>query len=65
MEEIIIEYHTGFPQQVGWYDVLVDGLEDRLLHRYCQMYGRHEWKDINGCKVDREVLWTGTAEPCP
>lgn len=64
MDEIIL-YHEGYPREVGWYDVIANGIEDRLLHRYCHMENRHEWKDINGCKIEGEVLWTGTAEPTP
>ena len=60
-----IEYHEGFPKDVGWYDVLIDGAEDRLLHRYCHIDNRHEWKDINGIRIDSKVLWSGEATQYP
>lgn len=64
MDEMIT-YYEGYPQKVGWYDVLIDGGEDRLLHRYCHMENRHKWQDINGCEVRGMVLWTGEASVTP
>lgn len=64
MEELVL-YRGGFPQTVGWYDVLVDGGEDRLLHRFCRMENRHKWQDINGNTVQGDVLWTGDASATP
>lgn len=64
MDEIE-EYNEGFPQEVGWYDVIVDGAEDRLLHRFCHQENRHEWKDINGIRVEGNVKWTGEASIRP
>lgn len=60
-----IEYREGYPEDVGWYDVLVNGVEDRLLHRYCRSEQRHKWQNINGIEITDEVLWTGTAEAYP
>lgn len=59
------EYHEGYPKEVGWFDVLRDGVEDRLLHRYCRIENRHEWKDINGVKQEGDILWTGEAGRYP
>ena len=60
-----IEYFEGYPKEVGWFDVLVDGVEDRLLHRYCHMENRHEWKDINGVRREGHILWCGEVGECP
>lgn len=60
-----IEYKEGYPKEVGWFDVLVDGTEDRLLHRYCHIDNRHEWKDINGIRREGNILWCGEAGACP
>lgn len=54
-------YHDGWPPQQGWYDVLVDGEEDRLRHWMCMMSGRHEWVDDAGQYVRGVVRWTGEA----
>ena len=60
-----IEYKEGYPTDVGWYDVLEDGKEERLLHRYCHLENRHEWKDINGIRREGNILWCGEAGRCP
>ena len=60
-----IEYKEGYPNQIGWYDVLIDGGEDRLLHRFCRQENRHEWKDINGIRREGNILWCGEAGVCP
>lgn len=58
-----IQYRSGWPKQQGWFDVTVDGEEDRLRHWICQLSGRHEWIDVDGHYIrDREVLWCGEAE---
>ena len=60
MEEPI--YSEGYPTQQGWYDVLIDGVqEDRLQHWVCAVYNRHHWKDLEGNYVEalHEVKWTG------
>lgn len=49
------EYRTGYPDKPGWYDVRVDGREDRLLFRYCHTCNIWEWKDINGVRVTGQV----------
>lgn len=64
MDEIEV-YYDGFPKEVGWYDVIVDGIEERLLHRYCYIENRHKWQDINGCEPKGKVLWTGEATQTP
>jgi hypothetical protein len=61
-------YHTGYPEQQGWFDVLIDGeIEDRLQHWVCQIYGKHHWKDTAGNYVEalHKVEWTGNAEMRP
>ena len=56
------EWKTGWPNQQGWFDVLVDGELDRLRHWVCIMNGRHEWIDVDGAYIrDQEVQWTGKA----
>lgn len=60
-----ITYNDGYPTQVGWYDVLIDGGEDRLLHRYCHMENRHKWQDIDGHEIKGKVMWTGQATQTP
>ena len=64
MDEIEV-YYDGFPKEVGWYDVIVDGIEERLLHRYCYIENRHKWQDINGCEVKGNVKWTGDVSATP
>lgn len=65
LDEMREEYHSGYPSEIGWYDVLVNGREERLLHRICHQDNRHEWKDIHGIRIDDEVLWTGEATVTP
>ena len=61
-----IEYKEGYPEEIGWFDVLVNGREERLLHRVCHQDNRHEWKDINGNRIDEStVKWTGEATVTP
>ena len=59
MNEPEENYQSGFPGKAGWYDVLVDGAEDRLCFRYCPTCGMYVWQDLNGVKVpqDRLVLF--------
>lgn len=53
-------WFTGYPNQQGWFDVLIDGELDRARHWICSMSGRHEWVDVDGAYIrDKEVLWTG------
>lgn len=57
------EYQGGWPPEQGWYDVLVDGEEDRLRHWICQMSGRHEWIDSKGRYIrNANILWIGEAD---
>lgn len=42
------EYKEGFPNIPGWYDVLVDGVEERLVFRFCGTCGKFVWEDISG-----------------
>lgn len=61
-------YHTGYPEAQGWYDVLIDGVqEDRLQHWFCHITGAHHWKDMEGNYIDalHEVTWTGRASVRP
>lgn len=54
------QWFTGFPNQQGWFDVLIDGELDRARHWICSMSGRHEWVDVDGAYIrGKEVLWTG------
>ncbi len=60
MADELQRYHDGWPEQQGWYDVLVGGEPDRLRHWVCAMSGRHEWVDLDGQYVrEQVVLWTG------
>ena len=59
------EYKDGFPTEQGWYDVTVDGMDDRLQHFICRMEGREYWKDIKGNPVEGVILWTGEASALP
>lgn len=54
-------YNEGYPEEPGWYDVLVDGEPDRLRNWRCQLSGRHHWLDINGKYLDalHSITWTG------
>ena len=61
MEEEPI-YNEGYPEQQGWYDVLIDGVqEERLQHWICSIIGRHHWKDMDGNYIEalHTVTWTG------
>lgn len=51
------EYLDGFPTRPGWYDVIVDGKEDRMVFRFCKTCGMFVWEDINGVKAEGDVLW--------
>jgi len=52
------DYQPGFPDKAGWYDVLVDGVEDRMVFRFCGTCGLWVWQDIHGVKQDnKDVLW--------
>lgn len=56
-------YNEGYPEQQGWYDVLIDNREeDRLQHWVCPIAGRHHWKDRKGNYIEalHDVKWTGT-----
>lgn len=58
-----IVYHEGWPPEQAWYDVIVDGQEDRLRHWICKLSGRHEWIDVNGQYIrGSEVRWCGEGE---
>lgn len=66
MEEPI--YKEGYPEKQGWFDVLIDGVqEDRLQHWVCQVYGRHHWKDTEGNYIEalHTVTWTGEPSRYP
>ena len=53
-------WFTGYPNQQGWFDVLIDGELDRARHWICSMSGRHEWVDVDGAYIrEKVVLWTG------
>lgn len=59
MEE---EYKEGYPEQQGWFDVLIDDcIEDRLQHWVCHISGRHHWKDRDGNYIEalHNVTWIG------
>ena len=51
------EYRSDRPDRPGWYDVLVNGKEDRLVFRYCGTCGNFIWQDIHGVRAEGEVLW--------
>lgn len=56
------EWKAGWPESQGWFDVTIDGEQDRLRHWICSMSGRHEWVDVDGLYIrDHEVRWTGEA----
>lgn len=57
MSEQDARYMTGFPSTPGWYDVLVDGVEDRMVCRFCRTCGLFVWEDINGVRATGTVLW--------
>ena len=60
------EWKTGNPKEIGYYDCLVNGKEQRLYHWICSMNpDRHEWIDENDRYVKDEVLWRGTASVMP
>lgn len=60
------QYKEGYPNQQGWFDVLVDGEPERLRHWVCQLSGRHEWIDISGQYIrGREILWIGEPSVMP
>lgn len=58
------EWCTGDPPKVGWYDVLLDGEEDRLQWWVCMMNPRkRHWKNAMGEYMDgHDIRWTGEAE---
>ena len=61
-----MEYHDGFPKQPGWYDVQINGVDERLLFRICKSYGRKEWMDTAGNRVKPEkVKWFGEPSANP
>lgn len=61
------EYKPGYPEAPGWYDVLVDGVPDRLRNWRCQLSGRHHWLDIDGKYIDalHSITWTGEPTMTP
>ncbi len=61
-----MDYKDGFPKQPGWYDVQVDGVDDRLVFRICHQCNRLEWRDIMGNRVEESrVRWCGEASLNP
>ena len=52
-----MEWMTGFPDKPGWYDCKVNGVECRLCFRYCPSCGMYVWQNMDGIKVQSEVLW--------
>lgn len=53
------EYIETPPDIPGWYDVLIDGREERMVFRFCGTCGLFVWQDIYGNRADKgaRVLW--------
>lgn len=51
------EYNDGYPPKKGWYDVLVEGEETRLLYYHCDMRNDDVWVDDTGERVWSIVKW--------
>ena len=54
------KWNQGFPEKRGVYRCRVDEKEQYLIHKRCDMNGRHWWLTMNGfdvvgCKIE----WTG------
>lgn len=54
------EWNEGYPKAVGVYACLVDGKEKSLVHKYCELNGRHRWQTLQGGDViASEIKWKG------
>lgn len=54
------EWRAGYPEQVGIYDCKVDEKEKSLIHKYCELNGKHRWMTLQGGDViAQEILWRG------
>ena len=52
------KWHEGFPKEVGPYECMVDRNIKTLLHKYCQLNGKHRWMTLQGGDVIAlEILW--------
>ena len=52
------EWKKGYPQELGPYECRVDGKEKTLLHKCCQLNGKHRWMTLGGGDViAQEILW--------
>ena len=55
------EWKSGEPPAQGWYDVQVNGKDDRLQWWICVLNPRkRRWKDQDGNYIiGQEIKWTG------
>ena len=51
------EYRSGEPKRAGWYDVLIDGEDDRLQWFVCVMNPKKRyWKDRDGNVIQKKDI---------
>ena len=54
------EWREGYPKEIGPYECQVDGKEKTLLHKYCELNGKHRWMTLQGGDViAAKILWRG------
>lgn len=62
-----MEWHKGFPPKQGWYDCLVNGEEDRLRYKHCDINRTDRWIRTDGEyeSLTAKVEWTGEPSASP
>ena len=57
-KEADIKWNSGFPEQKGWYNCRIDGIELRLCLFICEMNrNKRYWVDEFQQKVTDDVEW--------
>ena len=56
------EWHTGYPNNPGWYQCKLDGGEIKLYCKKCELTGKKHWIWTDGSYVDEAVLWKHPGE---
>lgn len=51
-------WNKGYPKERGLYKCKIDGKEETLIHRRCDISGKSYWMKLNGHDVvGFEILW--------
>lgn len=50
-------WRAGYPEEIGAYACKVNGQEKTLLHKYCQLNGKHRWMTLQGGDAIGEIFW--------